>query len=126
MKALRSMESLLDDETHRLNLGTSLLAKVHHALRRITIGKEVEITLEDFPHQGLLQFWFLNDDVSGLNFDDITLQDTRRWESMPLISSSKKKAALLQAAFTIYNISKVSRTSYNYLIAVEVTGFDGV
>ncbi|MFR4198178.1 MAG: DUF1963 domain-containing protein, partial [Ruminococcus sp.] len=35
-----------------------------------------EITLEDFPHQGLLQFWILNDDVSGLNFDDNTLQDT--------------------------------------------------
>jgi len=35
------LESLLDDETHRLNLGTSLLAKVHHTLRRITIGKEV-------------------------------------------------------------------------------------
>ena len=34
------LESLLDDETHRLNLGTSL-PKVHHALRRITIGKEV-------------------------------------------------------------------------------------
>ncbi|MFQ9092904.1 MAG: DUF1963 domain-containing protein [Ruminococcus sp.] len=29
-----------------------------------------------FPRQGLLQFWILNDDVSGLNFDDITLQDT--------------------------------------------------
>ena len=26
-----------------------------------------EITLEDFPHQGLLQFWILNDDVSGLS-----------------------------------------------------------
>lgn len=37
-----------------------------------------EITLEDFPHQGLLQFWILNDDVSGLNFDDSTLQDTFR------------------------------------------------
>lgn len=37
-----------------------------------------EITLEDFPHQGLLQFWILNDDVIGLNFDDNTLQDTFR------------------------------------------------
>lgn len=37
-----------------------------------------EIMLEDFPHQGLLQFWILNDDVSGLNFDDNTLQDTFR------------------------------------------------
>ncbi len=37
-----------------------------------------EITLEHFPHQGLLQFWILNDDVSGLNFDDNTLQDTFR------------------------------------------------
>ena len=37
-----------------------------------------EISLEDFPHQGLLQFWILNDDVSGLNFDDNTLQDTFR------------------------------------------------
>ncbi len=37
-----------------------------------------EITLEDFPRQGLLQFWILNDDASGLNFTDITLQDTFR------------------------------------------------
>lgn len=38
----------------------------------------VQRSLEDFPHQGLLQFWILNDDVSGLNFDDNTLQDTFR------------------------------------------------
>lgn len=44
-------------------------------LAQINCGK---ITLEDFPHQGLLQFWILNDDVSGLNFDDNTLQDTFR------------------------------------------------
>lgn len=37
-----------------------------------------EITLENFPRQGLLQFWILNDDASGLNFTDITLQDTFR------------------------------------------------
>ena len=35
------LECLLDDETHSLNLGTSLLAEIHHALGSITIGKEV-------------------------------------------------------------------------------------
>ena len=37
-----------------------------------------QITLEDFPHKGLLQFWILNDDVWGLNFDEPTKQDTFR------------------------------------------------
>lgn len=47
-------------------------------LRLLAQLRCAEITLEDFPHQGLLQFWILNDDVSGLNFDDNTLQDTFR------------------------------------------------
>lgn len=34
--------------------------------------------LEDFPDRGILQFFVLNNDVSGLNFDDATLQDTFR------------------------------------------------
>lgn len=37
-----------------------------------------QITLTDFPHEGLLQFWILNDDVYGLNFEDNTRQDTFR------------------------------------------------
>lgn len=37
-----------------------------------------KITLEEFPHQGLLQFWILNDDCYGLNFEDGTKQDTFR------------------------------------------------
>lgn len=34
--------------------------------------------LENFPKQGLLQFWVENDDVFGLDFDDPTNQDTFR------------------------------------------------
>ncbi len=44
-----------------------------------------QITLEDFPHEGLLQFWILNDDTYGLNFDDGAKQDTFRvlyWRSV--------------------------------------------
>lgn len=37
-----------------------------------------KITLEDFPHQGLLQFWILNNDVYGLDFEDNTRQNTFR------------------------------------------------
>lgn len=37
-----------------------------------------EVKLEDFPESGLLQFWILNDDVSGLDFDNNTSQDTFR------------------------------------------------
>lgn len=37
-----------------------------------------EVSLEQFPKQGLLQFWILNDDVFGMNFDDSTKQDTFR------------------------------------------------
>ena len=35
------LESLLDDEAHRLDLGTSLLAEIHHTLGCVTIGEEV-------------------------------------------------------------------------------------
>ena len=34
-----------------------------------------EITLEDFPHQGLLQFWIYDDDLSGADFDHPTVQN---------------------------------------------------
>ena len=34
-----------------------------------------QITLEDFPHTGLLQFWVLNDDLAGADFDNNTNQD---------------------------------------------------
>lgn len=37
-----------------------------------------QITLEDFPHQGLLQFWILNNDVYGLDFENNTRQNTFR------------------------------------------------
>lgn len=34
--------------------------------------------MNDFPHEGILQFFVLNDDVSGVDFDDQTNQDTFR------------------------------------------------
>ena len=34
-----------------------------------------EIDLEEFPEKGLLQFWILNDDIAGLDFDNPTNQD---------------------------------------------------
>lgn len=34
--------------------------------------------MKDFPNEGILQFFVLNDDVSGVNFDDSTNQDTFR------------------------------------------------
>ncbi len=37
-----------------------------------------DVSLEDFPKQGLLQFWILNNDLFGLNFDDGAKQDTFR------------------------------------------------
>lgn len=37
-----------------------------------------EIALEEFPKEGLLQFWIRNDDVYGMDFDDQTKQDTFR------------------------------------------------
>ncbi len=37
-----------------------------------------DVSLDDFPKHGLLQFWILNNDVFGLNFDDGTKQDTFR------------------------------------------------
>lgn len=37
-----------------------------------------EVSLDQFPKQGLLQFWILNDDVFGMDFGDSTKQDTFR------------------------------------------------
>lgn len=37
-----------------------------------------DVFLEDFPKQGLLQFWILNNDLYGLNLDDGAKQDTFR------------------------------------------------
>lgn len=37
-----------------------------------------DVSLDDFPKQGLLQFWILNNDLYGLNFDDGAKQDTFR------------------------------------------------
>lgn len=37
-----------------------------------------KITLDEFPKEGLLQFWIRNDDVYGMNFDEQNLQDTFR------------------------------------------------
>lgn len=34
--------------------------------------------LQDFPKEGILQFFALNDDITGLNMEDMTLQDTFR------------------------------------------------
>lgn len=35
-----------------------------------------EIKINEYPKEGLLQFWILNDDVYGMNFENITRQDT--------------------------------------------------
>jgi len=37
-----------------------------------------EVDLEEYPKSGLLQFWVLDDDVVGMDFDDGTNQDTFR------------------------------------------------
>ena len=37
-----------------------------------------QVTIPDFPHEGLLQFWILNDDLHVMNFDAPTKQDTFR------------------------------------------------
>ncbi|MDE5764495.1 MAG: DUF1963 domain-containing protein [Ruminococcus sp.] len=34
-----------------------------------------KIHLDDFPEKGLLQFWILNDDISGIDWDNQTNQD---------------------------------------------------
>ncbi|MBQ8824733.1 MAG: DUF1963 domain-containing protein [Ruminococcus sp.] len=43
-----------------------------HLLAQIDCSK---ITLEDFPHTGLLQFWILNNDLAGADFYNNTNQD---------------------------------------------------
>lgn len=37
-----------------------------------------KINLDEFPKQGLLQFWIMNDDLCGADFDNNTKQDTFR------------------------------------------------
>ena len=35
-----------------------------------------DVELEEFPKEGILQFWILNDDLYGLDFDEPAKQDT--------------------------------------------------
>ena len=54
-----------------------------------------EITLEDFPHQGLLQFWILNDDVSGLTRFGCSISRNRTGQSPRRKSAKKCRIRLL-------------------------------
>lgn len=47
-------------------------------LAQINFGDISGITPEYFPKKGLLQFWAIDDDEVGLNFDEPTKQDTFR------------------------------------------------
>ncbi len=47
-------------------------------LAQINFGDISEITPEYFPKKGLIQFWVLDEDLIGLDFDEPTKQDTFR------------------------------------------------
>lgn len=47
-------------------------------LAQINFGDISELTPEYFPKKGLIQFWVLDEDLIGLDFDEPTKQDTFR------------------------------------------------
>ncbi|HZW68671.1 MAG TPA: YwqG family protein [Pseudogracilibacillus sp.] len=52
---------------------------------------EIEQGLEDYPGSGLLQFFILDDDLHGLNFDDQTKQDSFRVVYHEIIETDSSK-----------------------------------
>jgi putative N6-adenine-specific DNA methylase len=58
-----------------------------------------EIVLDGFPRQGLLQFWILNDSLSGLSFDDPTFQDGFRVLYHPFIDETVSEMELTFKVF---------------------------
>ena len=58
-----------------------------------------DVELDNFPKQGLLQFWILNDSLSGLDFDDNTNQDGFRIVYHPFIDETVTEMELTFKVF---------------------------
>ena len=54
-----------------------------------------KVQLDEFPKTGLLQFWVLNDDVSGLDFDNQTNQDGFRVIYYPEVDKTVTEEEIL-------------------------------
>ncbi|GIN89811.1 hypothetical protein J6TS1_37630 [Siminovitchia terrae] len=52
---------------------------------------EIESPLPEYPTEGILQFFVADDDVYGLNFDDMTIQDTFRVVYHETIETNESK-----------------------------------
>ena len=65
-----------------------------------------DVGLEEFPEKGILQFWVLNDDSYGLNFNNSTKQDTFRVIYHENIDRTVNEQDILsQVVKTAYEIS---------------------
>ncbi|MGN1481119.1 YwqG family protein [Porcipelethomonas sp.] len=86
-------------------------------LRLLAQIKCSDISLEDFPKQGLLQFWILNNDLSGADFENNTKQDSFRIVYHKNIDNSVTEEEVK---------SKFSRNEFDDDDMMPVTGEYGV
>ncbi|RST76085.1 DUF1963 domain-containing protein [Siminovitchia acidinfaciens] len=107
-----------------------LLAQINFSVMKVTIP--------DFPTEGILQFFVADDDVYGLNFDDMTEQDTFRVIYHDTIESDSSKWMTEFPAFGDENYFPVEKEcALSFVVSEEIvaandyrfnklTGLDGL
>lgn len=81
---------------HEMDVPTNRQGNQLRLLAQINCG---EVLLDNFPKQGLLQFWILNDSMAGLGFEDATLQEGFRIVYHPFIDETVTE---LELTFKVY------------------------
>lgn len=75
-----------------------------------------KVTLPEYPKSGLLQFWILNDDVYGLDFDNQTNQNTFRVIYYPTVDTTVTRDEVID------KIVKHDWDDYEYGMPIENNG----
>ncbi|MBR1822888.1 MAG: DUF1963 domain-containing protein [Ruminococcus sp.] len=81
---------------HEMDVPTN---KQGNQLRLLAQINCAEVDMDNFPKQGLLQFWILNDSLSGLDFDDNTNQNGFRIVYHPFIDETVTELELTFKVF---------------------------
>lgn len=81
---------------HEMDVPTNKLGNQLRLLIQINCS---DVELDNFPKQGLLQFWILNDSMAGLGFDDPTDQDGFRIVYHPFIDETVTEMELTFKVF---------------------------
>ena len=81
---------------HEMDVPTN---KQGNQLRLLAQINCADVELDNFPKQGLLQFWILNDTLLGMNFDEPNLQDGFRVVYHPFVDKTVTETELTFKVF---------------------------